>query len=123
MRLPPDNTGRTAGAAMFRGLKVTWLGHATFLLTSPQGLRVLVDPFLTNNPSCPAASKRVGPIDVMLITHGHSDHCEDAVAIGRDSGADVVSSPEVAAWLGRQGSKHFRAMNIGGRQQIADLTS
>ena len=48
----------------------------------PEGVpRLLFDPFLTSNPSCPASAKRVGAIDLMLITHGHSDHCEDAVAV------------------------------------------
>ena len=99
-----------------RGLKVRWFGHATFLMTSPKGLRLLFDPFLTNNPACPPSAKRVGPVDLMLITHGHADHCEDAASIGRDTGATVVTSPELAGWLERQGLKHLRPMNIGGRQ-------
>ena len=49
-----------ASRAALRGLKVTWLGHSTFLMTSPKGVRLLFDPFLTNNPSCPPAAKRVG---------------------------------------------------------------
>jgi L-ascorbate metabolism protein UlaG (beta-lactamase superfamily) len=58
----------------------------------------------------------------MLITHGHADHCEDAVSVGRDTGATVVTSPEVAGWLERQGLKHLRPMNIGGRQEISGVT-
>ena len=64
-----------------------WLGHSTFRVTSRKGVRLLFDPFLTNNPSCPPAAKRVGTVDLMLITHGHSDHCEDAAAIARETGA------------------------------------
>jgi L-ascorbate metabolism protein UlaG (beta-lactamase superfamily) len=104
-----------------KGLKLKWLGHATFLMTSPRGVRVLFDPFLTNNPACPPGSKRVGPVDLILITHGHSDHCEDAVSVGRESGATVVSSPEIAGWLERQGLKHLRPMNVGGRQTVSGL--
>jgi L-ascorbate metabolism protein UlaG (beta-lactamase superfamily) len=102
-------------------LKVTWLGHATIVITSPKGLRVLIDPFLTDNPSCPAAAKRVGAIDLVLVTHGHADHCADAVAVARETGATLVASPELAAWLERQGVKHLRPMNIGGRQQLLGL--
>ena len=98
-----------------------WFGHATFLLTLPKGLRLLFDPFLTNNPACPASAKRVGPVDLILITHGHADHCEDAASVGRESGATVVTSPEVAGWLERQGLKHLRPMNIGGRQIISGV--
>ena len=75
MRLPSPDPSPAGRAAPLRGLKVTWLGHATFLMTTAKGVRVLFDPFLTNNPACPARAKRVGPVDVILITHGHSDHC------------------------------------------------
>jgi L-ascorbate metabolism protein UlaG (beta-lactamase superfamily) len=121
MRLPSSDAHPVLARAALRGLNVTWLGHSTFMMTSPKGVRLLFDPFLTNNPSCPPAAKRVGKIDLILVTHGHSDHCEDAAAIARDTGATVVASPELAAWLERQGVKHLRPMNIGGRQQLSGL--
>ena len=121
MRLPSADANPVPSRAALRGLKVTWLGHSTFLMTSPKGVRLLFDPFLTNNPSCPPAAKRVGQIDLILISHGHSDHCEDAAAIARETGATVVASPELAGWLERQGVKHLRPMNIGGRQQLSGL--
>ena len=121
MRLPSADADSTSTSGALRGLRVTWLGHSTFLMTSRKGTRLLFDPFLTNNPSCPPAAKRVGPVDLMLITHGHSDHCEDAAMIARESGATVVASPELAGWLERQGVKHLRPMNIGGRQHLSDL--
>jgi L-ascorbate metabolism protein UlaG (beta-lactamase superfamily) len=120
MRLPPPDQN-SVDTAWLRGLKVQWLGHSTFLVTLPGGLRLLFDPFLTNNPVCPANAKRVGRVDLMLITHGHSDHCEDAHAVGRESGATVVASFELAAWLERQGVKHVRAMNIGGHQNVSGV--
>jgi L-ascorbate metabolism protein UlaG (beta-lactamase superfamily) len=121
MRLPATDPNPVAARSALRDLSVTWLGHATLLVISSKGMRVLVDPFLANNPSCPAAAKRVGAVDLMLVTHGHSDHCEDAATIARESGATLVASPELAGWLGRQGAKHLRPMNIGGRQTLAGL--
>ena len=122
MRLPqPDRSSNTAATRHLRGLNVKWLGHATFLITSPKGVRLLFDPFLTNNPACPASAKRIDAADVILITHGHSDHCEDAVSVGRETGATVVTSPELAGWLERQGLKHLRPMNIGGSQTISGI--
>src|SRR5918995_447814 len=121
MRLPSVEPDSASSRAALRGLKVTWLGHSAFLMTSPKGVRVLFDPFLTNNPSCPPAAKRVDAVDLILITHGHSDHCEDAAAIARQTGATVVGSPELAAWIEKQGAKHIRPMNIGGRQALSGL--
>ncbi len=121
MRLPSPESNHAPERARLHGLKVKWFGHATFLLTSPKGLRLLFDPFLANNPSCPANAKRVGSVDLMLISHGHADHCEDAASVGRDTGATVVTSPEIAGWLERQGLKHLRPMNIGGRQIVAGI--
>ena len=121
MRLPSADANPVSSRAALRGLKVTWLGHSTFLMTSPKGVRLLFDPFLTNNPSCPAAAKRVGAVDLILVTHGHSDHCEDAAATARETGATVIASPELAGWLERQGVKHLRPMNLGGRQHVSGL--
>ena len=121
MRLPSADANPASSRAALRGLKVTWLGHSTFLMTSPKGVRLLFDPFLTNNPSCPAAAKRVGALDLILVTHGHSDHCEDAAATARETGATVIASPELAGWLERQGVKHLRPMNLGGRQYVSGL--
>ncbi len=121
MRLPSADPYPVSSRAALRELKVTWLGHSTFLMTSPKGVRLLFDPFLTSNPSCPPAAKRVEQVDLMLITHGHVDHCEDAAFIARETGATVIASPELTGWLERQGVKHRRPMNIGGRQSLSGL--
>jgi L-ascorbate metabolism protein UlaG (beta-lactamase superfamily) len=105
-------------------LSVTWLGHATFLMRSPKGIRMLFDPFITGNPSCSGDAKRIDrmeALDLMFITHGHSDHCGDAVSVGRQTGATVVASPELTAWLERQGLKNARPMNVGGRQTLSGI--
>ena len=120
MRLPSAEPHAIWPRAL-RGLKVTWLGHSTFLVASPMGVQVLFDPFLTNNPVCPPAARRIAAVELILITHGHSDHCEDAAAVARETGATVVASPELAAWLERQGVKHLRPMNIGGRQTLSGI--
>jgi L-ascorbate metabolism protein UlaG (beta-lactamase superfamily) len=121
MRLPSaDGTSGDSRAAL-PGLSVTWFGHSTFLMTTAQGVRVLFDPFLMNNPACPPSAKRLSNADLILISHGHSDHCEDAVSIARETGAAVIASPELAAWLERQGVKHVRAMNVGGKQRLSGI--
>jgi L-ascorbate metabolism protein UlaG (beta-lactamase superfamily) len=97
-----------------QNLSYTWLGHATFLLKSPAGKTILFDPWVTGNPAAPASAKRLGPLDLMLITHGHSDHTGDAVSIGRSSGAHIVAPFELSVWLQQKGLQNVTGMNPGG---------
>jgi L-ascorbate metabolism protein UlaG (beta-lactamase superfamily) len=97
-------------------LAITWLGHATFLLKTPGGRRVLIDPWLTDNPACPAAAKKPPKADVILASHGHADHIGDLIACARESGAPVVGAPELCEWAARKGVQHVAPMNKGGSQ-------
>ena len=103
-------------------LSITWLGHATFLLRSPGGKTILFDPWVTGNPKSPKSAKRLGPLDLILITHGHSDHTGDAVAIGRSSGAQTVAPHETAVWLGSKGLQNVTGMNPGGTLKALGLS-
>jgi L-ascorbate metabolism protein UlaG (beta-lactamase superfamily) len=100
----------------------TWLGHATFFFQSPGGKRILLDPWITGNPSSPEAAKKLGSLDLILITHGHHDHTGDAVALARSSEAHVVAPYEVAVWLQGKGLQRFTGMNPGGTLHMLGLT-
>ena len=102
-------------------LSITWFGHSTFLLRTPGGKRVLVDPWFTSNPSCPDAMKKPPKADLILASHGHFDHIEDLLLCARDSGAPVVGIFELCDWLGRKGIQNTSPMNKGGSQTIAGL--
>src|SRR4051794_23117343 len=64
-------------------LSITWLGHATFVIVTPGGKRIVTDPWLEGNPACPADKKKIDAADVILLTHGHSDHSGDVVNVAR----------------------------------------
>ena len=104
-------------------LRITWFGHSTFVVETPNGKRILIDPWVTNNPACPPHKKDVGPVDLMLVTHGHFDHIEDAVPIARATGCQVIGIFETAAWLMNKGvdEKNVAPMNKGGTLHLPDL--
>jgi L-ascorbate metabolism protein UlaG (beta-lactamase superfamily) len=96
----------------------TWLGHSTFLFSTPGGKRILLDPWISTNPSTPDSARKIDSVDLILVTHGHSDHAADAVRIGRATGAPVVAPFELSVWLQHKGLKNVVAMNPGGTLQI-----
>ncbi len=93
--------------------KFTWLGHATFWVELDSH-RILIDPFLTDNPANPGVKAGDLTPDFILITHGHFDHISDAVSIAARSGAKVISTLEVIHWLNGQGITNTHAQQHGG---------
>jgi L-ascorbate metabolism protein UlaG (beta-lactamase superfamily) len=104
-----------------KGIKLTWLGHATFRIETPGGKTVIIDPWIMGNPACPAAEKSVKKVDVMLCTHGHGDHIGDAVEIAKKHTPKVVGIPELVGWLEKKGVKQTAMMNKGGTQTVGDI--
>ena len=84
---------------------LTWLGHATFRLDTPGGKRIYVDPWL-DNPKCPDSEKEPERVDVIAITHGHSDHVGATVELTKKFGLlPVVALVELKGWLDGKGAK------------------
>ena len=103
------------------GVKLTWLGHATFRVETPGGKTIILDPWVTGNPACPANEKNLKKVDIMLVTHGHGDHIGDAVEIAKKHKPIVVGIPELCGWLGSKGVQNLAEMNKGGTQAVADI--
>lgn len=100
---------------MLQGLKVTWLGHATFLLETAAGKKILVDPWLGGNPACPEAFHKV-QVDSILITHGHGDHIGDVFTAHEQCDGPIVGIFDLTTWLGGKGvnGEKLVGMNKGG---------
>jgi L-ascorbate metabolism protein UlaG (beta-lactamase superfamily) len=90
---------------------IQWLGHSAFELRAG-GATVVIDPFLTGNPSAAVSADELEP-DFILLTHGHADHIGDTVDIAKRAGATVVAITELAAEIGGQGVDVLDP-NIGG---------
>jgi L-ascorbate metabolism protein UlaG (beta-lactamase superfamily) len=99
----------------------TWLGHGTFLFESPGGKRIVLDPWITGNPASPESAKKLGNLDLILVTHGHNDHTGDLISLARSSGARVVAPVELGDWAEAKGLKNVTGMNIGGTLNLLGL--
>jgi L-ascorbate metabolism protein UlaG (beta-lactamase superfamily) len=101
-------------------LSITWLGHSAFRVRTPGGLELLFDPWYTGNPKFPEKA-RPAKADLILVSHGHSDHITDAAAMAKSTGATVVGIWEVVSWLGAKGVQAVEPMNKGGTITVKGL--
>lgn len=77
------------------------------------GVNILVDPFFDANPVATISSDTMNP-DVILVSHGHTDHIGDTIAIAGRAHALVISNHEIITWLRRQGLDRLHGQHIGG---------
>lgn len=107
--------------------RVKWLGHATFEIVTKGGVRLLIDPWITGNPSCPLSKEDVQGPDAILITHDHFDHVgEDIPYLVKDLNTKIVAQPEIVVKLKEQGVPEDNfingmGMNIGGTVKIGEV--
>jgi L-ascorbate metabolism protein UlaG (beta-lactamase superfamily) len=104
-----------------KGVKITWLGHASFRIETPAGKTVLIDPWVTTNPSCPDGEKNFKKVDVILCTHGHGDHFSDVEAIAKKHKPTVVVMHELGEYLQKKGVEKVAGMGKGGTQTVGDI--
>jgi L-ascorbate metabolism protein UlaG (beta-lactamase superfamily) len=110
-----------AGAQTPGKTEILWLGQAAVRITTPGGKVIVVDPWLIKNPKTPAAFKNLdalGKVDLILVTHAHGDHFEDAPALAVKNHARIIAPqglqsslislklvpPELAYRMGKSGT-------------------
>lgn len=103
-------------------MKITWLGHSAFRLDFGS-TAVLIDPFLTGNPTFKGNIDEVADgISHILLTHGHSDHVGDTLALAEKTRAKLVTNYDLGVYLSHQGLKNFDPMNTGGTTDQGTFT-
>jgi L-ascorbate metabolism protein UlaG (beta-lactamase superfamily) len=53
-------------------MKLKWLAVASFLVTTDNGIKIIIDPYKAGGPIKAAEYK--GPADIVTISHAHNDH-------------------------------------------------
>ena len=92
-------------------LELKFHGHSCWEVIGDH--RILIDPFLTDNPAADVGPEAFDELDAILISHGHGDHIGDGVAIAKKTGALVVSNFEIATYFEKRGCK-AHPLSIGG---------
>lgn len=95
-------------------MKFTFYGHACFAV-EVSGKKLLFDPFITGNPLAKDIDINIIEADYILVSHGHSDHVGDLLAIAKNTGATVISNAEITTWVAQQGHDKVHPMNFGPR--------
>ena len=94
-------------------MKITFLGHACFLIEGKNGKRIIIDPFLSQNPLARTSTKDV-KVDAVIVTHGHGDHIGDAIDIANQNNAIIIGVYELVNYCSKNGAKKIHPLHIGG---------
>ena len=105
-----------------KGNKVTYFGHSTFSLTTPSGQVGLIDPWVETNPVCPEKLKEMPRLDVIFLSHAHSDHLGDLLGLAKQHKPQIVAIFETCLWIESKGfEKQTKPMGKGGTQKVGDF--
>ncbi|MFC1967294.1 metal-dependent hydrolase [Chloroflexota bacterium] len=77
-------------------VSIEYFGGAAFKVTTAKGTKILIDPFIKNNPLCPQECEYFYDTDLVLVTHGAYDHRGDSVEIMNNSQAVMICGHDVA---------------------------
>jgi L-ascorbate metabolism protein UlaG (beta-lactamase superfamily) len=85
-------------------MKIRWMGHASFLLTSSDGTKVLTDPYEPGGFGGAVGYKGIEePVDLVTVSHDHADH---------NYVQGLKGSPKVISGVGAKRERGIRFQGI-----------
>ena len=96
--------------------KLTFLGHACFLLEEKDLETLLFDPFISGNPLAKIKPDEI-KADSILVSHAHGDHLGDAYTIAAENNALIISTAEIAEAAGKRNCR-AHGLHIGGSHRF-----
>jgi L-ascorbate metabolism protein UlaG (beta-lactamase superfamily) len=92
-------------------LRITYYGHAAFQIEGGK-TKILIDPFLNDNPLSPVKAKDV-QAEYIVLSHGHGDHLGDTLEIAQKNNSMIIAVNELANYCAGKGARAHN-MHIGG---------
>jgi L-ascorbate metabolism protein UlaG (beta-lactamase superfamily) len=119
----PIGSSTTASASAQGTVRLEWLGHEFYRLTSPGGVVVVTSPLLLNADG-PVLLEELVRTDVILVPNSHNDDMGNPIEVAAVSGATVVVPPPLGNWLIENGldRSQFRRAGVGDRFNLNNLT-
>jgi L-ascorbate metabolism protein UlaG (beta-lactamase superfamily) len=93
-------------------MKLRYFSHSAFMITTDNGIKILIDPFITGNPTCPVLVDEISA-DYIILTHAHGDHIGDAFTIAKRCNSTFICVNELANYCIDNGFNAHN-MHIGG---------
>jgi L-ascorbate metabolism protein UlaG (beta-lactamase superfamily) len=75
---------------MLAECRLQYLSNSGFLLTTEEGKRIAIDPYLTDNPKAPFGPEKIPPVDLVVVSHAAFDHLGDSFLLARRDQATVL---------------------------------
>ena len=103
--------------------RIRFFGVAAYEIVTRAGLRILLDPFLDENPGSPVRSDSFDKVDLVIVSHAAYDHLGDTELLAKRYGCPVIAGGEVRAYLAAKGvpPTQVRATVWGIRVRVAGV--
>lgn len=94
-------------------IKLHYYGHSAFSLSYNDEPILLFDPFFTGNTWEKGKQEEIN-CKYILVSHAHEDHLGDTLEIAKRTGAQVISTAEIANLCSAEGL-NAHPMHLGGK--------
>ena len=110
-------------------MKIQYVGHATILIETE--MKIIIDPYLKGkgkeglsryNPNAVLSVEKVNP-DLILLTHGHSDHFGQTFELLEKTDAKLVASNRVCDFVKKKfGEQRLLRIELNEKLKIDKIT-